>query len=103
MKKSDVKDDLVTVQKKGNPPGFTIPKAPAYNYDMLDLAHLTSKITGHPLCSMFEEIDFAFAVIFPKGKDGIGSLKVSRGLGDVRRLKCYLKKWIVTQNKGSVQ
>lgn len=44
MKKSDAKDDLVIVQKKGNPPGFTIPKQPEEKFRIC----VEKVIDGHP-------------------------------------------------------
>jgi hypothetical protein len=61
-------------------------------YNVLDLARLASNITGHPLCFMLEAADFTFTVIFPKNKDGISGLKVSRGLGDGKALEVLFER-----------
>lgn len=69
-------------------------------YDTLNLAHLKSKITGHPLCYMFEETEYVFTVIFHEAKNGVCGLKVSRGLGDGKALEKLFEKLNWYEAKG---
>jgi len=63
-------------------------------YDILDSEHLKSKIISHPMCYMFEEKDYTFAVIFPerKRKNDVWGIKVSKGLGGIKALEKLFEK-----------